>query len=152
MSHDKLASIADALDALAVSCSSSEGASHPRTPIPATTLTPNQSVSRTELTLICTAVSSLVARLPSPATDATSHRLLLDRARDLLAFVSRGLPTDKTVQATFYHTVMLVSFTRHEASLAESRKDQELFNAGVRAGLAAEVDQLRAQTIRGLLG
>lgn len=101
---------------------------------------------------ICKAVSSLVPRLPSPIADPTSHRLVLDRARKLLAFVSSHLVRDKVVQTSFYRTVMLVAFTRNQAGLAESRKDLELFNAGVRAGLAADVEQLRVETILSLLG
>lgn len=47
---------------------------------------------------------------------------------------------------------MLVAFTRFSSGLAETRRDQELFNAGVAAGLVAGVEQLRVETLRSLAG
>lgn len=105
-------------------------------------------VAAAEASSICLIVSTLAARLPPSPSSA--QRLILDRARAILALVAGRLSTDAKVQTDFYRAVLVVGFARHAAGWEESRLDKELFNAGISAALAAGVEEVRAATLKSL--
>lgn len=110
------------------------------------------SVAASEVSHICAIVTQLSRLLSHPTPEDASTHLILDRLRNLLAFVAARLPTETTVQADFYRAVMAVAFGRSGAGLGERRLDKELFNGAITAALAAGVDEVKIQTLRSLSG
>lgn len=81
-----------------------------------------------------------------------SHQLILDRTRDLLAFIAVRLPTNLTSQKEFYAAVMLSSFARASAGIPEIKADKALFSQAIVAGLSAGMTQVREQTLKSICG
>lgn len=101
-----------------------------------------------EVPSLCSTLLKVVARLPPASANSMSTVLVLDRVRNLLAFVAPRLSQCGESQLSFYSLAMAITFARHQHGLLESALDRKLFSEGVTAGVAAGVENLRREALR----
>ncbi|GAA5877773.1 hypothetical protein JCM3774_000753 [Rhodotorula dairenensis] len=143
---EKLPGVADAVEAIEVAVADDAS------PLDATSL----------LALVREIVTRLAPVLPTPPstpkTEATPTptptrplvRLILARLSSLLALLSSRVTgsTSLVLKEQFYATTMLLSFVSSKASMPETAADRALWSTALRAGLDAEVEELRKEVIK----
>ncbi|BGP19579.1 hypothetical protein JCM10213_001382 [Rhodosporidiobolus nylandii] len=97
----------------------------------------------------------IVSNLPAPSASSSSSLfpLILSRISSLLFALSSSLDlvsAPKDTLQRFYLATMALSFVRFEAGLKEEKRDVEVWQKAVQAGMAAGVDELRKEVLRGV--
>ncbi|GAA5969225.1 hypothetical protein JCM3765_007248 [Sporobolomyces pararoseus] len=132
MTFDKLAGVADLLDAM--------------------TAVIGSDISSIDSTLLLTLLNSIVSRLPPPsaATSSPTLTLILNRLSSLVNTLLASLPhvVSNTVAQLFYSTAVSIAFVKYEAGLAENEQDKENWKRAIQFGLQAGVEDLGKQVLK----